>query len=289
MKPGFLLRSTQVLHWLIAVVCLCCMASPGSAWATPPQADTDEDRGSDTEEGGNDSEEEAEEEVDFLLNEVVGAAAIYPQDAAEIQLTLTAAYQDRRTDHLGAFNYLVEVGVTDWWQFEVGWTGPLFRGGRGNPTTLGVGDLEVGTQFTWMHIGGSSFSAAAAFEIGIPLQLEETAFSEGILEYEPFVTLAYDAPGGWLHVFTNVGFDLSAKDSQPFVNVGVIAAVSIARPYLVASYTSEEQYLIAGASLILPEGWEVIVGVPVGLSETSSPIGCSLILIYEFNPLDSEG
>jgi hypothetical protein len=118
---------------------------------------------------------------------------------------------------------------------------------------------------------------------------EPTELREGMLVYEPFVTFAVDSPSGRAQVFTNVGIELSAQEQQPFVNAGVIGAAAFTRPYLVVSCSPTEAYVVPGASLILPEGWELVVGVSAGLSRTSDPVRVGLILVYEFNPLERRG
>ena len=76
---------------------------------------------------------------------------------------------------------------------------------------------------------------------------------------------------------------------QPFVNAGVIGAASLTRPHLVVSYSGTEAYVVPGVSLVLPAGWGLVMGVSVGLSRASDPIGVGLVLIYEINPLERRG
>jgi hypothetical protein len=254
------------------------------AWAAAPSKPAERDDGAAIE-GLDDDEDEHR-----LLEEVVGATVVYPQERGEIQLNLEPSYVRRREDHLGILFYEVEIGATDWLQLELGWTGPVIRGGGEVATDVGVGDLELGTQLTWMRMRGSPFSGAVAFETNIPLGRYTTTVSEGVIEHEAFVTFAVDSPTGRAQVFTNVGAELSAEEqARPFINAGVIGAAAFTRPYLVVSYSPEAAYFVPGVSLVLPKGWEVIAGVAVGLSRISDPIGVGLILVYEFNPLERRG
>ncbi|MEM9459889.1 MAG: hypothetical protein AAGF11_37280 [Myxococcota bacterium] len=248
---------------------------PPDRYADAPARTNDDDHASEQEHSDDDDD-------DALLNEVVGAAAIYPQEQAEIQATLVIDYLHRRPAHEGTFSYVAEIGATDWWQFELGLTAPAIEGGPGMETEVEVDEAELGTQLTWMHMKGSPFSGALAFEVGLPLSGDD----DETVEYEPFVTIAVDPPSGRAQVFANLGAELSGQAQSPFVRAGVIGSVSLTRPYLVVSYSPEQSYVVPGVSLILPHSWEIVLGIPVGLTRASATIGGGLQLIYEWNPLE---
>lgn len=261
--------------------------APVSAWALAPTEPFDPDahaRASEAEELA----EEADDDDARLLEEVLGATVVYPQEKGEIQLNLAPSYtlERERGRHIGRVNYEVEVGVTNWLQFDVEWTAPIILGAVGGPTAVGVGDVELGTQLTWMRMRGSPWSGALAFEATVPVRREESDFSEGTVSYEPYITLAVDPPTGRAQVFTNLGIELSSEEAQPFLNAGVIGAASLTRPHLVVSCTAQEAYAVPGVAFVLPAGWELLMGVSVGLSRASDPIGVGLLLIYEINPLE---
>jgi hypothetical protein len=265
--------------------------APMPAWALAPEASAE--RGDDPKlrvEEEEVEEEEGEEDDARLLEEVLGATVVYPQDKGEIQLNLEPSYtRGRGGRHIGRVNYEIEVGVTDWLQFDVEWTAPTILGGAAGPTAVGVGDVELGTQLTWMRMRGSPWSGALAFEATIPVSREESDFSEGTFVYEPYITLAVDPPTGRAQVFTNLGIEVSSEALQPFVSAGVIGAASLTRPHLVVSYSGPEAYVVPGVSLVLPAGWGIVMGVSVGMSRASDPIGVGLVLIYEINPLERRG
>lgn len=261
--------------------------APILAWSLAPAAAAEpgDDPGDDPE--AEDVEDEREWEL--LLNEVLGATVVYPQEQGEIQLTLAPAYAHGRGRHLAHVTYATEIGVTDWLQFELEWMAPTVAAGRGSPTAVGIGDVELGGQLTWMRMRGSPWSGALALETTLPVGREDSDFSEGTVVYEPYVTLAVDPPSGRAQVFTNLGLELSSEALQPFVNAGVIGAAGITRPYLVVAYSGSEAHAVPGVSLILPAGWELIMGIPVGLTRSSDSIGVGLVLIYEINPLERRG
>lgn len=269
-----------------------------SAWAPPP-------------EGGNLDASELEDDEDdedegVLLNEVLGATTIYPQEQGELQFNVKPAYRDRRDDHLGYANLEIEIGATDWLQFEVAWDAAMIRGGTGVETVGGFGDFELETQFTWMHMGGSAVSAAFVFETAFPTARPETEedeeldtpldpaasrdpgpdFGEGAITYEPYVTIAVDFPGRVGQVFANLGAELNAEEQLPLVNVGVFVVSSIVRPTLVFGWTLEEMRITPGMVFIAGKHWEFAVGVPIGLNQRTDRVGVEALIIYEFNPLE---
>lgn len=219
------------------------------------------------------------EDDEALLNEVVGASVVYPQEAGELQFNLQPAYAYQRSQHLGTLGYALELGATDWWQFEVGWTAPTIVGGQDVAVEVGVGEIELETQWTWMRIIGAPFSAAVAFEVEIPVSGDERT-----LAYQPLLIAAVEPPTGRAMFFTNVGAELSAEEHLPVVRAGVIGAFAWLRPYAVFSYEGDEAYIVPGASAILSRHWELVAGAPIGLGRGSAPIGVNLILIYEINP-----
>ena len=227
-------RST--ISWLVSA-----LASPdgGGVEASEHEEDDDADDehdGDEYEDDDHDHDREDDEDR-VLLNEVIGATAIYPQEQGELQFNLKPAYYNRRHDHLGFTNFELEIGATDWLQFEVSWDAPMGRGGAGVDTVAGFGDFEIETQFTWMHMGDSLVSAALVFETSFPTARpedsdgEELEFGEGGFAYEPYVTLAIDFPGGTGQVFGNFGAELSTEEQLPLVNVGVFVVSSIVAPY----------------------------------------------------------
>jgi len=255
------------------------LSSPAWAAISEPSADGDEATHEAIHEDG----------YERLLEDVFGATVVYPQEKGEIQLTLEPSYVRRRADHLGVITYDVEIGATDWLQFELAWTAPVIRGVGGGSTTLGVGGIELGTQLTWMRMRGSPFSGAIAFEATVPVGRESIAIEsdEGAVVYEPFITFAVDPPSGRAQVFTNMGLELSAaEEPRPFLNAGVLGAAAFTRPYVVVSCSPGEAYVVPSMGFVLPAGWQLVAGVAVGLSRRSDPIGVGLLLVYEFNPLE---
>jgi hypothetical protein len=240
-----------------------------------------------------DDPERGGDEHEQLLNEVIGATVIYPQEQGEIQINFKPGYRDRRTDHLGYANLEIEIGATDWWQFEVAWTAPIISGGSGVGTVAGFGDFELESQFTWMNVGDSLFSAAFRFEVEFPTARPQNVdfprdvdFGDGSFTYEPFVTLAVDFPGTRGQVFANLGAQLSSQQQLPLVVVGAFVASSIVRPSLVFGWTLEQMSITPGMTILAGEFWEFAFGVPIGLNSRTDRVGVDALIIYEFNPFE---
>lgn len=80
----------------------------------------------------------------------------------------------------------------------------------------GIGDLEVGTQYSFMNVGDSLFHIAPRFSIQVPLGDVNKDLSEGFLEYEPALILARDFPE--LHqtqIFTEIGASFVQRIHTP--------------------------------------------------------------------------
>jgi len=265
---------------MIGMECLAICWLVSAAAPTPEGASVDANEHDHDDEGDDDR---------VLLNEVIGATVVYPQEQGELQFNVKPGYRDRRDDHLGYANLELEIGATDWLQFEVAWVAPMVRGGMGVDTVAGFGDLELATQLTWMHMGGSAVSTAFVFETQFPTAWpkdEELEFGEGGFSYEPFVTLAVDFPGRTGQVFANLGAELSTEEQLPLVNVGVFVARSIVRPTLVFGWTLEEMRLTPGLVILAGKSWEFAIGVPIGLNQRTDRVGVEALIIYEFNPLE---
>ncbi len=232
---------------------------------------------------------DADEGEPVLLNEVIGATVIYPQARGEVQINIKPGYRDRRFDHLGYYSLELEICATDWWQFEAVWDAPMVRGGAGIDTVAGIGDFELGTQFTWMHMAGSPVSGALVFETAFPTArpTPEPNFGERVFTYRPYVTLAIDFPGRTGQVFGNFGTELNTEGQLPLINVGVFVVSSIVRPTLVFGWTLEQMRITPGMVFAAGKSWEFSFGVPIGLNQQTERVGVEVLIIYQFNPFEN--
>jgi hypothetical protein len=141
------------------------------------------------------------------LNELFQSEAVYPQEAGEIQLTLRPLFQrgeegDKTYQHILGLEY----GITDEWQLELGFASFVDHDPTDGASTSGIGDLELGTKYSFMRIRESNVHAAVAFEVTVPTGDPDRELGEGFMEYEPSLIVAKDFPE-WhgLQLFAQLG------------------------------------------------------------------------------------
>jgi hypothetical protein len=142
------------------------------------------------------------------LQEVFRTEIVYTQDRGEIQLT--AGFNSTwNQSNLLQLPLQVECGLTDSWQVQFESDGWQDRIQLRQPTTGGIGDLSLGTKYSFMNIHGSSFHSALSFNIGVPSGSVDRGIGEGFLSYEPSVILARDFPRHRnLQLFSQIGLSL---------------------------------------------------------------------------------
>lgn len=209
----------------------------------------------------------------------------YPQERQEIQVSLAPGlptFSDR--EGLQA-PLVVEYGLTDAWQWEAAWSRPPLAAAAPH-------EFELGTQYSWLGLGGSGLHAA----LGV-----EAEWSGGALEaVVPYVVAAADA--GPLHVFAQTFRNVlgDEADDEPEeagegawgLQGGAVLPVNAVILSMEAAWTPTEHgasYVLApGAFLPLPGGWEVGLGLPVALQAGDAEPGLALVLTYEFELGDDD-
>lgn len=232
------------------------------------------------------------------VQDVFQTELVYPQEKNEVQLTFYPAFRNNsQTDQLN-LPLLLEYGLTDRWQIELSWN--VFQSrfpANGHPVSR-IGNLEVGTQYSFMNINNSRFHAALGMEVEIPLN-NPKGYEESQWEYEPYISLALDLPSlnhAQLFAQTGIGFiqnkteDEETEGNELQVNGGFFV------PFNKIVLTSElswwtnkwdggeenQLYLTPGAIFNLPGSWETGLGIPVGLNKQSDKFMILAILTFEF-------
>lgn len=150
------------------------------------------------------------------IEELFKTDTVFPQEQGELELELGGEYQNQGRTHIFSIPLSVEYGLTDDWQVEAEWASFIQRYTGGHTAGSGVGDVEVGTQYSFLNIGGSDFHVAPRFSVEIPAGSVDKGLSEGFLEFEPAVILAHDFPQ--LHrteLFCEVGAGIVHRVNRP--------------------------------------------------------------------------
>ena len=238
------------------------------------------------------------------LQELFQTDVVYPQEAGEWQFTLAPVFRREGAADVSEISASVEYGLTDAWQVGVGWSPLMRRNPEIGRTTRGIGDVELGTKYSFLNIDGSSFHAAARFSVHLPSGSIDKELTDGFVEYDPSLILAKDFPK--LHnaqLFAQIGLGLVQRvkepakvgDRQPAAHQFIWSAgffVPFKRWVPTVEFsannnrwnhggTDNQMYLTPGCVWKLFRSAQIGVGVPIGLNRSSDSVGIISQFIYE--------
>jgi len=239
------------------------------------------------------------------VEELFKTDVVYPQEKGELEVELASVYQNHTGEDTWTLPVSLEYGLSDRWQVEAEWDSLVQRFPRNQPAVRGIGDLELGTQYSFMNIGDSLFHIAPRFSIQLPLGDVNKDLSEGFIEYEPALILARDFPE--LHhtqFFTEIGASFvqraktpkDADDAEPAaheLNFGT--GFFVLFPHGAATFefswannqwnhhgTENDIYVTPGYLWRVTRSIELGLGIPIGLNKSSDRFDVSAHLTWEF-------
>jgi hypothetical protein len=250
-----------------------------------------------------------DDKIEQPIQEVFQTDLVYPQGQGEVQLTLAPQFHRAGEAREWIIPLTIEYGLTDAWQVELVWEMFKHRKPGEGPTTFGIGDLEIGTQYSFLHIAGTHFHAAVAWHILFPTGNINDKLTEGFIEYEPSIILARDFPGLHnLQLFTQVGIGLVQRIKSPdtsaerepaahefFLSAGFFLPFKL--PIGTFAFTSEftwttnewnndgeedQKYYTPGLVWNLDNGWEIGIGAAIGLNNDADAYRIIGMLTYAF-------
>jgi hypothetical protein len=239
------------------------------------------------------------------IEELFKTDVVYPQEKGEMEVELASIYQNHAGVDTWTLPLSLEYGLTDRWQVEAEWDALVQSFPRNQATARGVGDLELGTQYSFMNVGGSLFHIAPRFSVEVPIGDVNQDLSEGFLEYEPAVIMARDFPE--LHraqLFTEIGASFvqrvnrpsDADDAEPAaheLNLGSGFFVPFSRGTATMEFnwandkwnhhgTENDLYLTPGCLWRASRNVEIGLGIPVGLNNSSDRFDVIAHVVWEF-------
>jgi hypothetical protein len=239
------------------------------------------------------------------IEELFKTDVVYPQQQGEMEVELASVYQNHAGGDTWTIPLALEYGLSDRWQVEAEWDSLVQHYSPNHSVVRGIGDLELGTQYSFMNIGDSLFHIAPRFSIQVPLGDVNQDLSEGFLEYEPAVILARDFPE--LHhaqFFTEIGASLvqrvntpkDADNAEPAaheMNLGT--GFFVLYPHGAATFefnwannrwnhhgTENDIYVTPGYLWRVMRELEIGLGIPVGLNKSSDRFEVSAHVTWEF-------
>ncbi|MGO8926584.1 MAG: hypothetical protein ACLQU3_06835 [Limisphaerales bacterium] len=239
------------------------------------------------------------------IEELFKTDLIYPQEKGELEVELASVYRNHAGGDTWTIPVSLEYGFSDRWEAEAEWDSLVQRYPRDHSVVRGVGDLEVGSQYSFMNVGDSSFHIAPRFSIQVPVGDVNKGLSEGFVEYKPAVILARDFPE--LHhtqFFTEIGASLvqrvktpaDANKAEPAAHElnwgsGFFVLFPHAAPTLELNWannqwnhhgTENEIYLTPGYLWRARRNMEIGLGIPIGLNNGSDRFEVLAHLVWEF-------
>lgn len=245
------------------------------------------------------------EEVPQPIQEVFQSDLLYPQEEDEIQFTFLPAYKNGTTEDRYQMEMEFEYGFTDFWQLQIEWDGPIHRDPfRGGPEHTGVGDLSVGTQYSFMALMDGYTHAAAGINVEIPVGDIDRGFTNGMVGVETYFTVARDFPQfNGAQIFSQTGVEWVSRARRPisgalppeahsfFWNVGGFLPVGDLRGTLEINWendewnnggTTNELFITPGVIWKISKEWELGLASPLGLTDDADDVRVVGMLVYEF-------
>jgi hypothetical protein len=241
------------------------------------------------------------------IEELFKTDTVYPQMQGEVELEVGSLYQNYSGGHAFSIPVGVEYGLTYSWQVEAEWDSYVWHHSK-RGTVSGIGNLELGTKYSFLNVGGSLFHIAPRFSVEIPTGDINKGLSEGFMEYQPAVVLARDFPE--LHrtqVFTEIGLNFVQRvktpndvddpsDIEPAaheLNVGAGFFTLFAHGALTMEFNwsnnqwnhdGKENLLYATPGVLwrISREMELGVGVPIGLNKQSDRYQVAAHFVIEF-------
>lgn len=239
------------------------------------------------------------------IEELFKTDTVFPQLQGELEVEVASLYQKHSRGDTLTLPVSLEYGLTSQWQVEGEWNSFIQRHARHGSTIRGIGDLELGTQYSFMNVDGSLFHVAPRFSIEVPLGDVNTDLSEGFLEYEPGIIIARDIPS--LHntqLFTEAEFDFVQRINKPAdpdgaepaahefnLGAGFFTLVPHGAATMEFNWSNNQWnnhgtentlYVTPGFLWRPCEAIEIGVGIPVGLNNQSDRFQIAAHIVCEF-------
>jgi len=218
-----------------------------------------------------------------LVRELFLGETPAPSEQGQIQIISESSYFGRTRNSDGqeaSFALGVSYGVTDC--LELGITFPAEFAWEDGDSNSGFAGLELEALYCFCDL--DDFTLSIAGTVTVPPVNPQEGVGSDALQFEPEILAACKL--GPAQLFGQLGLNLEAG-----AKAGLIYSTAIAAPLgpgagvleLAGSAASEsELYVVPGYAIEFGHGWELDVGVPIGLTEHSREWGVVVKLSYEF-------
>jgi hypothetical protein len=233
------------------------------------------------------------------LQELFLTEVVYPQQAGEVQVTLSSLVNRAGSSDAALTPFTIEYGVTGRWQVEAEWRG--YRQHAAMISPYKTEGLSLGTKYSFMNIAHSHVHAAVGVDAEFHPTTVDATEDEHATELDPFLSLAVDLPRR-VTLFGSAGtgvapgevadfFRHGERPDQP-ATISVGGLIALARVTISTEYTDRSDALpwrLDGAPLLTPgvvlhpgSEWELGVGTPIGMRSGHHTVGLAMHLLKEF-------
>lgn len=232
--------------------------------------------------------------------ELVFADSIVPQDRHETMLTSGGWYYRDGSIHDAMFTQKVEWGISD--QLQVATTAQLLRNTNvTGPSATGVGDLEVGARYTWPRVRSEFTHLAVALDAGFPSGNPDTGLGDAAYTLSPSLLASREFENGKYQLFTTSGLDfviahrpvagIAQQDLRNllFCNSGLslhaghgwaIGEIAVSSNRWNGGSETNVAFIPSYVRRVARRA-ELLLGLPIGLTPSTDPIGVVLKFTFE--------
>ena len=236
------------------------------------------------------------------IQELFQSNLVYPQEKDEIQLTLFPSFRKNKSTQKTRTLFEVEYGITDALQVIFEWEGLLYKNPKSDPAIAGVGNIEVGAQYSWMGMGDGNTHFSFGNLIEFPVGPVESGLTEGFIEVQPFIVLARDFPElNQSQIFLEFGFDwvkqarnvpesIAPEIDNISWNIGAFFPIKLWSATIEINGNNNKLdggsindiYITPGTIYKLSKEWEMGIATPIGVTKTSDDYRVVGYLMWEF-------
>lgn len=246
-----------------------------ASWAiSMPLTSADEDE--------NGQEEQDEDEDEALLEEILGASLVYPQEKGELQLTLAPSFRNQDTGNQIVLGTVVEIGFTDALQAELEWDAIVVDQPDEGDGDAKSGTMEIEILYAFMNPGGAPWSTALSAGLQFPTSEAEEGAAQVDLELAGIAAL--DLPIKLGQIFAHGGLELDLEEIgevEPFINLGAFIKLPLVTPTAVLGLDEDGVSVTPGLAFSPGEKWEINLGATIGLTGDTDPYAIAGLISYE--------
>jgi len=220
------------------------------------------------------------------VEEVFNAELVFPQEKGTLQVLMAPGLHAKSGNRSGYTPLMVEYGLTDALQAEVAWSGPRYTSAH-EPSAL-----EIGVKYSFIDIASRPIHVALGVEYLTPLISREANS-----ELEVFVVLARTFQESGMQVFFQVGKEWGIGESdasdlddeegmEGSLHLGFVYPGG--RVHVTGEFSMLEEkglnqrYLTPGFVFGPIEGWQLGIGLPIGITESSDSFRIITFITCEF-------